>query len=389
MHTPHLKQKETALPIMNNAKRLVGTLVLLALFGGALFFALRSNEHTQQIAQEQAAIASAEPLKGLIAVDVEPFFKDDRVVQVLVQSKLPVHVARVGSRDMAAKIGTADQPDFFIASGVVAANMIADAARKAGKTATQTSPFHTPLVVASWEPVARILAANGMAKPMAPKVYALDMEKLTQAMLAKQRWRDLKASGDYAVSRSVLVSTTDIRRSNSAAMYLALTSAALNGDVVADRAAAQKYAGQLAELFKRQGFQENYVNGAFDDYLAIGMGKTPLTFIYEAQMVAQALKGGVRPEMVLMYPQPTIVNKWVLVSLNERGKRLAELLAANKTLQAVALEQGFRTGDTEAFAASAQKAGLAVDVSLKQVIDPPGFDLMFEMIDIVSREMNQ
>ena len=374
---------------MNNGKRLVGTLVLLALFGGALFFALRSNEQTRQIAQEQVAIASAEPLKGLIAVDVEPFFKDDRVVQVLVQSKLPVHVARVGSRDMAAKIGTADQPDFFIASGVVAANMIADAARKAGKTATQTSPFHTPLVVASWEPVARILAANGMAKPMAPKVYGLDMEKLTQAMLAKQRWRDLKASGDYAVSRSVLVSTTDIRRSNSAAMYLALTSAALNGDVVADRAAAQKYAGQLAELFKRQGFQENYVNGAFDDYLAIGMGKTPLTFIYEAQMVAQALKGGVRPEMVLMYPQPTIVNKWVLVALNERGKRLAELLAANKTLQAVALEQGFRTGDTDAFAASAQKAGLAVDVNLQQVIDPPGFDLMFEMIDIVSREMNQ
>lgn len=374
---------------MNNAKRLVGTVVLLALFGGALFFAMRSNEETRQIAQEQVAIATAEPLKGLIAVDVEAFFKDDRVTQVLTGAKLPVQVARVGSRDMAAKIGAADQPDFFIASGVVAANMIADAARKAGKTATQTSPFHTPLVVASWEPVARILAANGMAKPMAPKVYALDMEKLTQAMLAKQRWRDLKNSGDYAVSRSVLVSTTDIRRSNSAAMYLALTSAALNGDVVADRAAAQKYAGQLAELFKRQGFQENYVNGAFDDYLSIGMGKTPMTFIYEAQMVAQAQRGGVRPEMVLMYPQPTIVNKWVLVALNERGKRLAELLAANKTLQAVALEQGFRTGDTAAFAAAAQKAGLAVDVNMNQVIDPPGFDLMFEMIDIVSREMNQ
>jgi hypothetical protein len=374
---------------MNTPKRLAGTLVLLALFGGALFFAMRANDETKQIAQEQAAVASAEPLKGLIAVDVEAFFKDERVSKVLAQGKLPVQVARVGSRDMAAKIGGADQPDFFIASGVVAANMIADAARKAGKTATQTSPFHTPLVVASWEPVAKILAANGMAKAQTAKVYSLDMEKLTQAMLAKQRWRDLKASGDYAVSRSVLVSTTDIRRSNSAAMYLALTSAALNGDVVADRTAAQKYATQLAELFKRQGFQENYVNGAFDDYLSIGMGKTPLTFIYEAQMVAQAQKGGVRPEMVLMYPQPTIVNKWVLVALNERGKQLAELLASNRTLQAVALEQGFRTGDTAGFAAATQKAGLAVDVKLNQVIDPPGFDLMFEMIDIVSREMNQ
>ncbi|MFN3304421.1 MAG: hypothetical protein ACK44A_11950 [Roseateles sp.] len=374
---------------MNTAKRLIGTLVLLALFGGALFFALRSNEASRQIAQEQAAIATAEPLKGLITVEMEPIFKDERVIRALAQAKLPVQVARVGSRDMAARIGGPDQPDFFLASGVVAANMIADAARKAGKTPTQTSPFHTPLVVASWEPVARILAANGMARPLAPKVYGLDMEKLTQAMLAKQRWRDLKASGDYAVSRSVLVSTTDIRRSNSAAMYLALTSAALNGDVVADRASAQKYAGQLAELFKRQGFQENYVNGAFDDYLAIGMGKTPLAFIYESQMLAQAQKGGIKPEMVLMYPQPTIVNKLVLVTLSERAKRLAELLVADKTLQAVALEQGFRTGDAAAFAATAEKAGLAVDQRLNQVIDPPGFDLMFEMIDIVSREMNQ
>lgn len=377
---------------MNNAKRLIGTLVLLALFGAALFFALRSNRETQLVAQEQAALATAEPLRGLITVEMEPLFKDERVLKALAAARLPLQVARVGSRDMASKVGTAEQPDFFIASGVVAANMIADAARKAGKPATQTSPFHTPLVVASWEPVAKILAANGMARPIAPRVYGLDMAKLTQAMLAKQRWRDLKASGDYAVSRSVLVSTTDIRRSNSAAMYLALTSAALNGDVVADRASAQQYAVQLAELFKRQGFQENYVNGAFDDYLAIGMGKTPLAFIYESQMLAQAQKGGqggIKPEMVLMYPQPTIVNKLVLVTLSERAKRLAELLVADKTLQAVALEQGFRTGDAAAFAATAEKAGLAVDQRLNQVIDPPGFDLMFEMIDIVSREMNQ
>ncbi|MFG6416860.1 hypothetical protein ACG02S_23455 [Roseateles sp. DC23W] len=374
---------------MNNAKRLIGTLVLLALFGGALFFALRSNDENRLIAQEQAAVATAEPLKGFITVEMEPLFKDERVIRALAQAKLPVQVARVGSRDMAARIGGADQPDFFLASGVVAANMIADAARKAGKTATQTSPFHTPLVVASWEPIAKILSANGIAEPGAPRVYGLDMEKLTQAMLAKQRWRDLKSSGDYAVSRSVLVSTTDIRRSNSAAMYLALTSAALNGDVVADRSAAMKYAGQLAELFKRQGFQENYVNGAFDDYLAIGMGKTPLTFIYESQMLAQAQKGGVRPEMVLMYPQPTIVNKIVFVAMSDRARLLAERLAADQTLQAVALEQGFRTGDTAAFTAAAEKAGLAVDVRMNQVIDPPGFDLMFEMIDIVSREMNQ
>jgi hypothetical protein len=267
--------------------------------------------------------------------------------------------------------------------------MVVDAARKAGRNATQSTPFHTPLVVASWEPVARILVANGIARPLSPKVYGLDMDKLTRVMLAKQRWRDLKASDAYAVSRSVLVSTTDIRRSNSAAMYLALTSSAINGDVVADRTQAQRLAAQLAELFKRQGFQENYVNGAFDDYLAIGMGKTPLAFVYEAQMLAQGLKGGLRPEMVLLYPQPTIVNKQVFVALDDRSRQLAALLSTDKELQQIALELGFRTGDAAAFAAVAQKAGLAVEPNVSQVIDPPGFDLMFEMIDIVSREMNQ
>ena len=372
---------------MNNPKRIVGTLLVLAVFGSALFWAMRSQQETQLIAQETAAVAQTEALRGLVAVDVEPFFKDERVIKLLNMNRLPVQASRVGSRDMAGKL--AEGPDFFFASGVVAANMIADAARKANKSATQSSPFHTPLVVASWEPVAKILVANQMARPLGARVYGLDMEKLTQAMLAKQRWRDLKDSGEYAVSRSLLVSTTDIRRSNSAAMYLALTSQALNGEVVSDRIRGGELALKLAELFKRQGYQENYVNGAFDDYLAIGMGKTPLAFIYESQMLAQAQKGGLRPEMVLMYPQPTIVNKLVLVAMNERGRKLADLLVANKELQAIALDLGFRTGDPTAFAAAAQRAGLAVETQLKQVVDPPSFDVMFEMIDIVSKEMNQ
>lgn len=375
---------------MKTATRTLGTLVVLGVFGAALFWALRDNKVEKDAAQEQAEIANAEPLKGVIAVDVEPFFKDERVIKVLAQHKLPVQVARVGSRDMAGKVGAgAEAPAFFFPSGVVAANMIVDAARKAKLNATQSSPFHTPLVVASWEPIAKILVANQMAKPMGAGLYGLDMNALTQAMLAKKRWKDLKSSSEYEVARSVLVSTTDIRRSNSAAMYLALTSQALLGEVVSDRTAAQAQAAKLAELFKRQGYQENYVNGAFDDYLSIGMGKTPMAFIYENQMLAHALKNGVRKEMVLLVPQPTIVNKVVWVALNERARKLGELLASDKTLQAVALEMGFRIGDPVAFTSAAQRAGLAVDAQLNNVVDPPSFELMFEMIDVVSREMNQ
>lgn len=375
---------------MSTGKRLAVTGLLVAAFGGALFYGLRGQQQDRIEHQQAAEAASMTELKGLIAVDVEPYFKDPRVIKVLAAKKMPVNVVRVGSRDMAAKVLPGQAPDFLFPSGVVAANQIADAARKANLPAAQVSPFFTPLVIASWEPIAKILVSNGVAKPLSPKVYGVDMNKLTQLMLAKTRWKDLKGSSGYDVSRSVLVSTTDLRRSNSGALYLALTSAALNGDVVSDRATAQASSLKLAELFKRQGYQENYVNGNFDDYVAIGIGKTPMAFIYENQLVGYALaKKGVGADMVLMYPLPTIVNKVVFVSTNERAKALGELLANDPELQAVAVEYGFRIADADRFIATVKPTGLAVEPRVTQVVDPPSYDIMAEMIDTVTREMSQ
>lgn len=375
---------------MSITKRAAITVLLAGAFGGALFFALRGQKQEQIAHSEAAAVASTAVLNGVIALDVEPYFKDPRVLQILAAHRLPVNVVRVGSREMAARVVAGAAPDFLFPSGVVAANQVADAARKANIAAAQVSPFFSPMVIASWEAVAKILVANGMAKQMAPKVYGVDMAKLTQTMLAKTKWKDLKDAAAYPVSRSVLVSTTDLRRSNSGTMYLALTSNALLGDVPTDHAAAQQAALKLAELFKRQGYQENYVNGNFDDYVAIGIGKTPMAFIYEYQIVNYALeKKGVGADMVLLYPLPTIVNKVVFVSMNERAKALGELLAHDATLQGIAVEYGFRIADTDRFVATVKPTGLAVEPRVTQVVDPPSFEIMGEMIDTVAKEMTQ
>lgn len=375
---------------MSRTIRILITLVLLGAFAAALYFSLRERKQDAAREQEAAEVASAVALKGVISLDVEAFFKDERVLKVLAAHKLPVQVTRVGSREMAQKVAAGEKPDFFFPSGVVAANQIVDEARRANIPAAQSSPFHTPMVIASWEPVAGILVANGLATRMQPKVYGVDMARLTEAMLAKKRWKDFKDAAAYDVTRSVLVSTTDVRRSNSAAMYLALTSYALNGDLVTDRSTARVTAKKLAELFKRQGYQENYVNGNFDDYVSIGIGKTPLAFIYENQLVAYALaKKGVGPDMVLLYPQPTIVNKVVFISMNERAKALAELLASDAQLQGVAIEYGFRVADAQRFAEAVKPTGLAIQPRITQVVDPPSFELMGEMIEVVTGEMAQ
>ncbi len=120
------------------------------------------------------------------------------------------------------------------------------------------------------------------------------------------------------------------------------------------------------------------------------MGKTPLAFIYENQMVSYALaKKGVGADMVLMYPQPTIFNKVVFVASSERAKALGELLSTDPTLQKLGVEHGFRIGDSAHFVQVAKGAGLAVEERLSQVVDPPSFEVMGEMIDVVAAEMNR
>ncbi len=375
---------------MPKVGKLLLTLALLAGFGGALYFALQGQKSEVAQKAHTEAIASAVELSGIIALDVEPYFQDERVRRILAEQRLPVKFTRIGSREMAGKVAAGAMPDFFFPSGVVAANQIVDAARKANIGVTQSSPFHTPMVIASWAPIARILVANGLARPLGERLYGVDMVKLTKLMLERKRWKDLQGAAEYNVSRSVLVSTTDVRRSNSAALYLALTSYAANGDVLTDRAAARAMAARLAELFKRQGYQENYVNGNFDDYVSIGIGKTPMAFIYENQLVSHALaKKGVGADMVLLYPQPTIVNKVVFLAASERARALADLLTRNAELQRIAVEYGFRIADTAVFMQTVKPTGLAVEERISQVIDPPSFELMAEMIDVVTQEMAQ
>jgi hypothetical protein len=371
------------------------TVTLIAAFAGAAYLSFRQSStdpaNPPLIGKPNIPEAAIVELNGVIALDVEPFFKDPRVVQLLAQNKFRVNATRVGSREMSARVIAGNTPDFFFPSGVVAANQIADAAKTAKINTAIISPFYTPMVIASWSPIAQILAANGVAKESSPKVWTADFTKLTQLMLEKKRWKDLKESSAYAVNKSVLVSTTDVRKSNSAAMFLALSSYALNnGDMVTDKATAQKIALKVADLFKRQGYQENYVNGNFDDYTAIGMGKTPMAFIYENQMVSYAIqKKSIAADMVLIYPQPTIFNKVVFVSTNDSSKALGELLASNQDLQRIAVEYGFRIGDSAYFAQTVKTAGLAVDERITQVIDPPSFDVMAEMIEQISKEMTQ
>jgi hypothetical protein len=248
--------------------------------------------------------------------------------------------------------------------------------------------FSTPMVVASWKPIAEILAANGIVKRENEAYWIVDMGKLLELMAAGRRWRELPGNTAFAVGKSVLVATTNVSTSNSAAQFLALGSYLFNGsEVVQTPESAEKAALKIAPLFARQGFQESSSSGPFEDYLTIGMGKAPLVWIYEAQFLEQALQQSVKPDMVLLYPRPTIFTKHVMVALSDKGVRFLEAMADPQALH-IASEYGYRgegAAGLEAIRGRAKDKGIVLP-DLVDLVDAPSYELLEHMIGVIERQ---
>ena len=186
----------------------------------------------------------------------------------------------------------------------------------------------------------------------------------------------------FPTNKSVLIASTDVRTSNSAAMYLALASYVGNGDRVVENAAqGDKVVDQVAPLFLRQGFSEYSTEEPFEDYLTIGIGKTPMVMIYEAQFLASAAArdGSIGPDRVLMYPEPTVLTKHTLVPLTPAGDRVGRLLAGDPELQRLAVTHGFRTADA-ATIDSFWPTASAPPPDLVTIVEPPTYEALEHLI---------
>jgi hypothetical protein len=360
------------------AKRLLGpalAVVLLGTVGGGVWFSHQQVRHDKTIAAAQAQEITA---RGVIGSEKEAFFSDPRVIAALSRLGIKAITEKAGSRAIARGYDAA-RYDFGFPSGAPAAAEL-KAAAKASETFV---PFYTPIVLASWKPIAQILIANGMVELRDGVYYVTDLPRLLQVIDSHQRWKDLKGNQSFATNKAVLINSTDVRTSNSAAMYLALASYVLNGQaVVQSQAEVEQVLPKAADLFLRQGFQETSSAGPFEDYLALGMGKTPLLVAYESQFVTFMLSHPDRAngDMVLLYPVPTVYSKHVVVPYNERGARLGKALAEDQELQSLAHEFGFRTGGDVRGPELWSQRGVHVPDQLTDVVDPPSHEWLEQMI---------
>jgi hypothetical protein len=320
---------------------------------------------------------AATTVHGVIGSEKQDFFRDPDVLATFQRNGLRVQVDTAGSREMATTVDLS-RYDFAFPAGVPTAQKI-----KADHHATATYvPFFTPMAIATFKPIAQLLEASGVAHAEGG-YYAFDVQAYLALVARNARWTDLPANTAYPAGKSVLVASTDVRTSNSAAMYLSIASYVANGNnVVQDEAASRRLVPQVAPLFLRQGFTESSSEAPFDDYLAIGMGKTPMVMIYEAQFLARqaAHDRAITPDMVLMYPTPTVLSKHTLVPLKPPGDRVGRLLQSDPDLQRLAVKYGFRTSNQAAFSSALKSRGVAQPPQLINVIEPPAYDPLEAMI---------
>lgn len=357
-------------------KRLLGPLLLAVLVigvGAAIYFSV-----SQQIAQRQVVTVT-----GAIGSEKEEFFTDPRVVTALRNNGIVVQFNKAGSRTIATS--DVSKYDFVFPSGVPAATKL----RSTYKSAVAYDEFFSPMAIATWKPIAQILVANGLAKDMGG-YYTFNMEEYLKAVTKGTRFSDLTQNGAYNVRKSILITSTDVTQSNSAAMYLALATYVANGNnIIQGDNDIQAVFPIISPLFLKQGFTENSSAVPFNDYLSMGMGHSPMVMIYEAQFIAQAaVPNGLSNDMVLMYPDPTIYSKHILIALNDNGKKLGELLQTNPELQRLAVENGFRNTNLDLFKQVKKDRNLNLPDTIVNVVEPPSYDNLEKTIQMIQNQLH-
>lgn len=345
------------------------SLVVAALLAAALVFVL--------LTQSGLVSLSDTPVKGLAGSEKLPLLSDVRVLERFDKLGYVIETQKAGSREIATRYDLTTQ-DFSFPSGAAATQKI----KQEHKNLGSHDVFYSPMVIATRQPILDILIANNIAADEGGW-YSFDLAKYLELLDSGTRWSALSNSEAYHVNKQVLITSTDIRKSNSAAMYLSMLSYIANGDsVVRTNTQAATTVDRIANAFLLQGFSESSSSAPFNNYLVRGMGAVPMVISYEAQFLSEsfAANSAITSDMVMMYPQPTVLSQHSVIAHSQAGKDFGELLNTDPELKSLAATYGFRGADDPKLFELAQLANIEIPATINYVVDPPAYEFLEEMI---------
>ena len=318
-------------------------------------------------------------LHGVIGSEKRAYFEDPDVVARLEDLGYRVSVTTAGSRQIATTTDIAEQ-DFVFPSSAPATQKV----REQGSGYSVDFPFFTPMAVASWKPIADLLVAEGVVREE-NGAYTLDVNKYMDLARSGKRWRDLGEA--YPSPRNVQIRSTDIRTSNSAAMYLSLLAWEVAERDPERRDDVGFLIDEIAPFFTAQGYSEASSSGPFTDYLSQGMGAAPMVMVYEAQFLGEQMRPNsrIRDDMVLLHLSPTVLANHGIVGVSAGGKELGRLLSNDPQLQQLAARHGFRPANSGSLADELADRGFDAPSDYVNSIDPPSYDRLEQLIDGVGQ----
>ena len=367
----------------------VALIVAAVVVAGAI--ALLSGESGGGSPSPEPLTDQAEELtvvRGVIGSEKESLFADPEARAIFARYGLDVQVTTSGSWAMAERPGI-EEADFASPSSEIAAAHLADVHGDA--VLSTTRPFYSPLALATGDAALDVLSQNGIAEQR-DGVWYLDMAAYLDAVAEGRRWTDLVGSDAYPSSRNVMVTTTDVRSSNSALMYLCLASYVLNGNAVvtSEDAARRQASDSLARLFLDQGYSQSSSSGPWESFLSKGPMNQPLTLIYESQYLEAQMNEPARvtSSMRICYPSPTIFSDHVVVAFSEAGQRVQDVLENDADMARVIARHGFRLNgaNSAAFAetvSGASLTGYAEDGTFIDAAQAPSYEVADAMLQTI------
>ena len=359
----------------------VGVFVLL--LAGAIGYSAM-----QKHSGSAASVVSSDKLviNGVITSEKETFFKDPRFIKLAADNGIEVNVENWTS-DKIIQVKTQDgfgkYNDFVFPSTV----QVSDKVKATFKGSQADTIFYSPMVVATRTPIVNLLDKNGLLSTHGT-YKALDMAKFLNVMSAKTKWNALKDNTEYPVNKNILIYTSNAKRSGSSKMFIALASYLYNNsDIVNTPEQEQEVVPKIRKLMEAQGYRESSSADLFNDYVSIGMGKAPMIFCYESQMVELAVKThGLQDQMQILYPSPTIFSKHVMVSLDSKGQKLMDFLSSNEDVKKIAAEYGFRVTGGVHLVQTGKTIGLDLPATVVDVVDAPSFEVLEDMVNQVETQ---
>ncbi len=336
-------------------------------------------------AQTPSATSGQAPtvVRGVIGSEKKPFFDDPRVKAAFAAKGYDVQVDTAGSRQIATAVDLTKY-DFAFPGSVPAADRI----KRDRKVAATYSPFYSPMAIATFQPIVDLLTRAGVVTKNSAGYGQFDVSAYLALVEKGTRWKDLPKNTEYPARTALLLKSTDVRTSNSAAMYLSWASYVANGEnVVTTQAQATTVLPLMSKLFLDQGYSEASSEAPFEDYLSQGVGKSPMVMIYESQFLDRQIRadGSITKEMRLLYPSPDVLSKHTLVPLRPAGDVVGRLLTTDPVLVELEAELGFRTTDRSVFTLVVQKRGIPPPPDLVDVVEPPSYEVLESLITALQK----